>query len=102
MPRIRKVTPESFGSAIARDSECPSQYGLFVIYRFYCSDNKLLYIGVTCRAEERFTAHRQKSSWWNLIGGISAETHKNYREALSAEREAIKIERPKFNRRSAA
>jgi predicted GIY-YIG superfamily endonuclease len=67
------------------------------LYRFYDDSGQLLYIGISMTPWERFRQHRADKPWWDEIATITKENHNSREEVLSAEKEAIKAERPMHN-----
>lgn len=100
--KLRSVFPENFGSELVTSTDRPTRWGPTLLYRFYDANCDLLYVGVTGRPDERFTAHRRNARWWNEIAFLDTEMLPSMYEALRAEREAIHAESPIHNRRSAA
>lgn len=73
-----------------------------VIYRFFDSCGDLLYIGITSNPYDRWMAHRRKQPWWHEVDAVSFHSVPGLRWELErAEREAIREERPRYNKRSA-
>lgn len=68
-----------------------------VLCRIYGHDKQLLYIGITANPPARFTAHGKGKNWWSDVADIKLEHHDNRQALLSAERIAIKNERPRYN-----
>ena len=68
-----------------------------VLYRFYNSNAKLLYVGITNNPENRFGNHRREKPWWNQVTAITLERFSTRGELAQAEIEAIQTERPKYN-----
>ena len=68
-----------------------------VLYRLFDSQGRLLYVGITCGPRERFKAHHGEKDWWPRVVGCTFEHFETRRQALTAESEAIKNERPVFN-----
>lgn len=68
----------------------------FVVYRHFSLDGELLYIGSSINVSQRTKAHVGKI-WFSEIANITLEHHQNRRDALDAERKAIKSESPKYN-----
>lgn len=66
-----------------------------LIYRFFDSDDRLLYVGVTTNFQQRMLAHRRQP-WWPFVDRwtIDEVTHG---EAYAREARAIADERPFFN-----
>lgn len=67
------------------------------LYRFYDPDEKLLYVGITRNPPSRFRDHESQKIWWRQIARIDVEWHPNRQDALDAEREAIRTEKPLHN-----
>jgi len=67
------------------------------VYRFLNADGGCIYIGYTAEPLNRWQAHRRKP-WFEEVAAIYYETGLPAREALAIEREAIRDERPKYNR----
>jgi predicted GIY-YIG superfamily endonuclease len=68
-----------------------------VLYRFYDRAGELLYVGITANMPGRLAAHRGDKSWFVEVDKIRLEHHVSREAVLSAEREAIIRERPKYN-----
>lgn len=109
MARIRSVKPGLFGSQVVDVHDlCKATPSSFypehevILYRFYDARGALLYVGVTGRLAERWTAHRRTAPWWGQIAELVTEKYSSMESALSAERSAIRSELPRYNRRSAA
>ena len=70
----------------------------FHLYRHYDTADGLLYIGQSNNAFKRYAEHQQRSDWVEQSVTMRIE-HFDTREAvIDAERRAILLERPKFNR----
>jgi CopG-like RHH_1 or ribbon-helix-helix domain, RHH_5 len=67
------------------------------LYRYFDSDDRLLYIGVSISAVARLEAHKNSSHWFNQAGRMTWETLPDRYAALKAEKEAISALRPPFN-----
>ena len=67
------------------------------LYRFYDSEELLLYVGITTRVDRRFEQHKRSKSWFNLAARIEIEYYETRGEALAAEAHAIQSEEPLFN-----
>lgn len=74
----------------------PSQSSPFVLYRFYDSAGRLLYIGRTEDPRSRFKAHEGKS-WWPDVTDRTMQNCADLDELVAAERAAIIAERPLHN-----
>jgi predicted GIY-YIG superfamily endonuclease len=75
--------------------------GHWFVYRLFSSDGSLLYVGITWSAKARWAKHRAKKPWWSQVSLAQVECFDGEREALAAEMEAIRDERPRFNIRGA-
>jgi predicted GIY-YIG superfamily endonuclease len=67
------------------------------LYRHFATDGALLYVGVSLSWPARTKAHAKGSHWFEQVSRVEIERFRTRDEALAAEREAIKRERPKFN-----
>lgn len=67
------------------------------LYRFYDSENALLYIGITFDPGSRWRKHADDKPWWQRVARIEIETHPDRETVLAAERAAIDAEQPIFN-----
>lgn len=69
------------------------------VYRAYSEDGSLLYIGVSENLWTRMQNHRCTKPWWSDVARITARFYPDARlAAFSAERIAIKAERPLYNK----
>jgi Arm DNA-binding domain len=71
--------------------------GLTHLYRHYDFDGKLLYVGVSHNTIDRWTSHKRKASWVDLIATIRIDHYPTREAAEDAEADAILAERPRFN-----
>ena len=71
---------------------------MHTLYRFYDASDTLLYIGITGNMPARMAQHRADKSWWPEVSVIRLEQFQSRAELQSAERESIRIERPKYNK----
>lgn len=69
----------------------------WVVYRAYDADDRLIYVGATGNIERRLSNHRSTSWWSSLARRVEVERHPAMPDALRAETEAIRTERPAFN-----
>lgn len=69
----------------------------FVLYRFFDSDDVLLYVGMTRNPARRFGQHGSEKPWWQKVVRIHMEHHKSLHALREAERRAIETERPAHN-----
>jgi hypothetical protein len=67
------------------------------LYRFYDTDDVLLYIGISMTPWERFRQHREGKEWWNDIRTIRKEPYPDRDSVRAAERDAIVAEKPLYN-----
>lgn len=68
-----------------------------VVYRLSGRDRQLLYVGVAHNPGLRFAHHHQNKSWWPDVVIVTLTHYSSRSEALSAERTAIREERPRYN-----
>ena len=66
------------------------------LYRFFDSDNRLLYVGISFQLGMRMSRHRN-SRRWREIARIELTWHENRTAAAAAEDAAIKTESPLWN-----
>lgn len=66
------------------------------LYRLFDSEDNLLYVGVTFMLGNRLYEHSKKH-WWPDVARRELVMFENRREALEAEREAIRTEDPRHN-----
>ena len=67
------------------------------LYRFYNTDDELLYVGISEHGPARWKAHRKDKPWWTDVARTTTEHHDTRQAALDAERAAIKAEKPRHN-----
>lgn len=70
----------------------------YILYRWFNTDNELLYVGITNNALRRHKQHSKKE--WFKSEKISVVSHQYFDsqyELELAERKAIKTEHPKYN-----
>jgi predicted GIY-YIG superfamily endonuclease len=67
------------------------------VYRLYNASDELLYIGMSGRLMARIETHTQTQPWRDQIAYVKADGFPNRKAASRAEREAIRIENPKYN-----
>lgn len=67
------------------------------LYRFFDRTDAVLYIGITLDFPVRMTSHRREKPWWTLVEHITIEHFDTREEALAAETEAIRTEKPLYN-----
>jgi excinuclease UvrABC nuclease subunit len=73
------------------------------LYRCFDAEGRLLYVGVSGNVFQRLQAytHRCGPSWWKDVAEISLVRYERGWQALNAEVQAIKSEKPLHNKRSA-
>lgn len=69
----------------------------YAVYRCYSDSGQLLYVGETGDLGKRLADHAKKL-WFVQVRGITLEWYADELEALKAERRAIHIEHPKYNK----
>jgi len=67
------------------------------LYRFFASDGRLLYIGITVDIATRWQSHAGSAPWWHLQASHTVEYYAHRADAEAAERAAVRIERPLYN-----
>ncbi|MFE2850579.1 GIY-YIG nuclease family protein [Streptomyces lavendulae] len=67
------------------------------VYRFFGSDDKLLYVGVTERFGTRWSTHARQQPWWPQVIRQAVTWYGTRTEALAVEAAAIKAELPAHN-----
>ncbi|MEV8474858.1 GntR family transcriptional regulator [Streptomyces sp. NPDC051173] len=68
------------------------------LYRLYDVDDRLLYVGITNDVTKRWLDHQCTKQWWALVVRKTVEWFDARVDAECAEIEAIKGERPRYNR----
>lgn len=67
------------------------------LYRMFNSDARLLYVGISLSACERFSSHATTKSWWPEVERIELTHYESRAAAQRAERAAIRTENPVHN-----
>lgn len=67
------------------------------LYRFFDSQETLLYVGITGSVRLRTNQHRRTQPWWDLVATMTVERFPSRAESEMAERVAIRDEDPVFN-----
>jgi len=67
------------------------------LYRHYDKDDNLLYVGISLSAYARLSQHKLHSEWAKESAKMTIENFNNRNDALRAEKNAIEIEKPRFN-----
>lgn len=70
---------------------------MFVVYRHFDKDGKLLYVGQTQDEKNRRSQHKYHSFWFDDIARVTTEPYATRNAALSAEEKAITGEKPLYN-----
>ena len=69
------------------------------LYKYYDKDKRLLYVGVTTNLVQRHTSHQSTAKWRKLIDDMQITDFDTLDAALLAEEDAIKHEKPLYNKR---
>jgi hypothetical protein len=69
------------------------------LYRIYDEADRILYIGISNQWRERLHSHEKASPWMTEAVTIRLEKYPNRKAVEAAEREAIRLERPLYNKR---
>lgn len=104
MPRIREDGSFEFVGEMPHTGETPKSLvpvGQHVLYRFYDSDDELLYVGITWNPFRRWAVHYRKAVWFGSAVRVTCVMFPKLWLALEAEVAAIHSEKPHFNLRSA-
>lgn len=67
------------------------------LYRLAAADGELLYIGISDRWTRRMGQHEASKSWFGDVASVSVQRFETREDALTAERNAIRSERPRHN-----
>lgn len=67
------------------------------LYRFYDSDDRLLYVGISLHAATRASQHRSEKAWWPNVVRMDVERLPDRQAAQAAELAAIRGEKPLHN-----
>jgi predicted GIY-YIG superfamily endonuclease len=68
-----------------------------LLYRLFNEADELIYIGISGRLTARVEAHLHSKPWADQIAHVRAVAFADRNEARRAEREAIRLENPKYN-----
>lgn len=69
-----------------------------ILYRFYDSDDTLLYVGITSDPFARFRSHARDKTWYHCVVRSTMEHFKTRGGLVLAEMKAIQTEKPRYNR----
>lgn len=72
--------------------------GCTALYRHFSAEGILLYVGISMSVPQRTSQHARSQPWFIDVVRIDIQWFDNRRDALRAERAAIKKERPLFNK----
>jgi len=67
------------------------------LYRHYDQQENLLYVGISLAAMNRLATHERNANWFSKITRVDMERFSDRKQALIAEKEAIKSENPLHN-----
>jgi len=67
------------------------------LYRMFAANDRLLYVGISARAVERWRPHGHDKKWWREVSGVTVQHFATREQALAAELVAIRTEAPKHN-----
>lgn len=67
------------------------------LYRHFDAAGQLLYAGISLCAVGRLAQHRIASDWYAQIARVEVQWFASREEARVAEREAVRVEKPKHN-----
>lgn len=74
----------------------------WIVYRFWGHDKELLYVGKTSlwQRDQRLASHEREQPWWDEVdtNATTFEWHTTEAEAFQAETDAIKTEKPRYNK----
>jgi predicted GIY-YIG superfamily endonuclease len=67
------------------------------LYKAFDKENRLLYVGISLNWKNRLQQHAKDSLWFVDVADIKIEWFDTRDQALSAEADAIKREKPEYN-----
>jgi len=70
---------------------------VFALYRFFDTNDVLLYVGLTIDPGARFKKHRYTKQWWRDVDRIEIQHFNDLESLRAAERRAIEDEQPLYN-----
>lgn len=68
------------------------------LYRFYGSDLRPLYYGITAGSASRWDQHRKRAEWWSLAEYVAVSFYPSYTAVQAAEKAAIRRDQPRYNK----
>lgn len=95
--RILDLTKTDGSDAENPDLRIRNRSSSCSLYRFFNSNGRLLYVGISWSVAHRLKEHRTTQAWWHQVQTITIETHSTREAALTAEITAIQNERPRYN-----
>ena len=69
-----------------------------ILYRFFDSEENLVYVGITNDWKHRFHDHERQARWWSEVAKVTFERYEDRESVSAAEIKAIKTEQPKYNK----
>lgn len=78
-------------------TETPLKPATYTLYRFFGANEELLYIGLTAAPWDRWRAHSRDKAWWTEVETVTVEHFEDFESLAAAERNAIGLERPRYN-----
>ena len=76
--------------------------GEWAVYRLYAGDETLLYVGSSNGPHNRYGAHSLTQEWWPDVARKEETWYPKRSDALKAEAEAVRTEKPLHNKRLTA
>lgn len=70
------------------------------VYRLFDEAGRLLYVGTSANPQSRWEQHAREKLWWSSVTRATVEWCASRPDALAAEREAIRSERPLHNNKA--
>lgn len=67
------------------------------LYRYFDTDGRLLYVGISGNNLKRQSQHKKNSEWFSQAATAKFEHFSNRQAALAAEKQAIQTEKPIYN-----
>lgn len=67
------------------------------VYRFFDSEGKLLYVGLTSNPGARWSSHEKEKPWWHTVATVTVERQPTLADAVAVEAAAIRNEHPLHN-----
>lgn len=67
------------------------------LYRIFGEGDLLLYVGISGSPERRWVRHSETQPWWPEVRSMKFAWHESREDALIAEKQAIREEKPRYN-----